>query len=219
VQSSTQKPLSSSDVRRSPASPKKGDGLPLFRTEQSTRLSLECYTELCLALAKDVPVRYVFGQQLLSEFIYCYLPDSWLAAQRPAQKKLASWIVLVTELPESTRALETSVLAMSAAKVGRLNDDPVLLKASLGSYVQGLRELQRALRDPKLMYRDETLAACMALWMYEVLECPEGRVRGWISHFGGCERLVQLRGAEAHSSLLGHQVFLGYRTTAVSLFT
>jgi hypothetical protein len=219
VPNSAQKPPNSANVKRSPAAPEKRDALPLlFRTEQSTRASSNYCTELCLPLTKDVSARHAVRQQLLGDFINCYLPNSWLAAQRPAQKEQASWIVLVTELPELTRALETSVLAMSAAKVGRLNDDPALLKASLGSYVQGLRELQKALWDPKLMYRDETLAACMALWMYEVLECPEGSVRGWISHFGGCEKLVQLRGAEAHSSILGHQVFVGYRTTAVSLF-
>jgi hypothetical protein len=216
MQGSTQRLLSSANVRQ-PA--EKCNALPLFQTKQSTCAAPEYYTELCLRLAKDVPIRHAFGQQLLSEFIHCYLPNSWLAAQSSARKEQAPWIVLVTELPERTRALEASVLAMSAAKIGRLNDDPALLKASLGSYVQGLRELQKALWDPKLMYRDETLAACMALWMYEVLECPEGSVRGWISHFGGCERLVQLRGAEAHNSILGHQVFLGYRTTAVSPFT
>lgn len=126
--------------------------------------------------------------------------------------------MLVAELPEMTTALEASVLAMSTAKVGRLNNDPVLVKASLHSYVEGLGELQKALWDPKLMYRDETLAACMALWMYEVIECPSETLSGWISHFGGCQRLVQLRGPEAHSSALGHQVFLAFRTTAVSPF-
>jgi hypothetical protein len=126
--------------------------------------------------------------------------------------------VLVAELPEMTTALEASVLAMSTAKVGRLNNDPVLVKASLNSYVEGLWELQKALWDPKLMYRDETLAACMALWMYEVMECPSETLSGWISHFGGCQRLVQLRGPDAHSSALGHQVFLAFRTTAVSPF-
>jgi hypothetical protein len=124
--------------------------------------------------------------------------------------------MLVAELPEMTPALEAAVLAMSTAKIGRLNNDPVLVKASLKSYVEGLWELQKALWDPKLMYRDETLAACMALWMYEVMECPSETLCGWISHFGGCERLVQLRGPEAHSSALGHQVFRAFRTTAVS---
>jgi Fungal specific transcription factor domain len=216
VQTSTQKPLRSADARPSFARREKNDALRLTDNEQGTRASPARGTELQLRPAHDVSVRHAFRQQLLSEFIYSYMPDSTLVPLRPFRKDKGSWLVLVAALPELTTALESSVLAMSTAKIGRLKDDPVLVKASLKSYVQGLWELQKALWDPNLMYRDETLAACMALWMYEVMECPAGTVSGWISHFDGCQRLVQLRGAKAHSSTLGHQVFLAFRTTAVS---
>jgi hypothetical protein len=218
LQPSTQKLLRLTDVRPSSARRKKHDALPLFGNEQSTRASPTSCAELQLSLAKDVPVRHAFRQQLLNEFIYSYLPDCASMSQRSVRKEEASWLILVTELPELTTALDTSVLAMCTAKIGRLNNDPVLVKASLKLYVQGLWELQMALWDPKLMYKDETLAACMALWMYEVMECPAKTVTGWISHFDGCQRLVQLRGAEAHSTALGHRVFLAFRTTAVRPF-
>lgn len=195
---------------------KKQDALPLLRNEQSKPASPECYTELPLHLTKDVPVRHAFRQQLLSEFIYSYIPESTLLMHGSLQEKPPSWLVLVSELPGLTPALESSILAMCAAKIGRLYDDPVLVRASLKSYGAGLWELQKALWDPGLMYRDETLAACMALWMYEVIECPAATVSGWISHFDGCEKLVQLRGPQAYSSALGHHVFITFRTTAVS---
>ena len=139
-----------------------------------------------------------------------------LVEQQPKQPQFASWLMMVTELPELTPALEASIVAMTTAKVGRINNDPVLVKASLKSYTQALWELQKALWDPNLMYSDETLAACLGLWMYEVMECPDGTPHGWVSHFDGCKRLVELRGAEAHASAMGHQLFLVYRTTAVS---
>jgi hypothetical protein len=83
-------------------------------------------------------------------------------------------------------------------------------------YGQGLRELQHALWSPKLMYKDETLAACMALAMYEVVECPAQSRGGWVTHSNGCARLIQLRGAEAHTSNLGHHLFLSSRIQCVS---
>lgn len=228
------------EVRRSFCR-KKNDALPPIRNEQSRRGSPARYTGIQLSLAQDVVVRnqqnrgespggytgiqlplaqevavhHMFRQHLLSEFIHHYLPDSRLVLHHPLRKDNSSWFVLVAELPDLTTALEASVLALSTAKMGRLKDDPGLLRASLRLYGEGLSELQKALWDPNLMYRDETLAACMALWMYEVMECPSETVRGWISHFGGCERLIQLRGAEAHASALSHQVFLAFRTTAV----
>ena len=183
--------------------------------QQSKRASAACCTELQRPIVKDVSLRHAVRQQLLGQFIYSYVPDGMLGEQRPKQQQHASWLMMVTELPDLTPALEASIVAMTTAKVGRMNDDPVLVKASLKSYTQGLWELQKALWDPHLMYRDETLAACMSLWMYEVMECPAGTPRGWISHFDGCRRLIELRGAEAHASDLGHQLFLVYRTTAV----
>lgn len=218
MQASAPKFLRATNVSPSFARQKKSKVLPLVWSEQSIHASPTCGTDLQLPFPRNLSIRHAFCQQLLSEFIYSYLPDSSLVPHRQFRKDKGSWLMLVAELPEMTTALETAVLAMSSAKVGRLNDDPVLVKASLKSYVEGLWELQKALWDPKLMYRDETLAACMALWMYEVMECPSETVSGWISHFGGCQRLVQLRGPEAHSSALGHQVFLAFRTTAVSPF-
>jgi len=108
------------------------------------------------------------------------------------------------------------MLAISTAKLGRANDDSVLVRESLNLYAQGLVELQKALWDPELMYRDETLGACMALAMYEMIECPAATRFGYLSHHNGCTRLVQLRGPQAHVSGLGHQIFRSFRTQAVS---
>lgn len=66
------------------------------------------------------------------------------------------------------------------------------------------------------MYRDETLAACMALAMYEMMECPSGDKSGYMSHCNGLNTLVRLRGPNAHVEGLGHRVFLAFRVHAVS---
>ena len=216
---STPKLLRSSHVSPSSASRTKSDAPRLAQSEQWMGASAAYGTDLQpIPFAKDISVRHAFRQQLLGEFIYSYFPDGFAVSNGPFRKGKDSWFMQVAELPEMTAALEASVTAMSTAKIGRMNDDPVLVKASLGLYVEALWELQKALWDPKLMYRDETLAACMALWMYEVMECPLGTTSGWISHFNGCQRLVQLRGLESHSSALGHQVFLAFRIAVVSPF-
>lgn len=189
------------------------DLMPLLTSEQRTRAQSECSQ----ALAKSVPLHVVFRKQLFSQFLHCFFPDSMLALQPWHSTEKTSWLVLIAESPNLTRALETSILALSAAKLGRLHEDPVLVKASLKAYTTGLWELQKALWDPELMYHDETLAACMALSAYEVMECPSKTGNGWTSHFDGSAKLVKLRGAAAHSSILGHQIFRSFRATAVSL--
>lgn len=178
----------------------------------------ESCSALQLWLAKGVSFHAAFRQKFLSEFLYCYLPESILAERQCGYKAGTSWLVQVMESTILTKALETSILSLCTAKLGRLHDDQGLLKTSLKCYTRGLWELQKALWDPSLMYHDETLAACMTLSMYEMLECPAQTHNGWTGHFDGCARLVQLRGAEAHSSAMAHQIFIPFRITAVSLF-
>ena len=107
-------------------------------------------------------------------------------------------------------------MAICTAKLGRKSDNLSMVKESLNLYTQGLQQLQKALWDPSLMYKDETLGACMALALYEVIECPMESRRAYVTHQQGCAKLVQLRGAEAHSSGFGHQIFLSFRVQAVS---
>ena len=202
----------------SSADGKKHDSLLPPRSSRSTHEDSKLRPGLQFCLPKDIPLHAALRQQLLSEFLYCYLPDSMLAGLQRGPKEETSWLVQVAESTALTKALETAIMALCTAKLGRLHDDPVMVKASLRCYTKGLKEAQRALWDPNLMYHDETLAACMTLSMYEMLECPAQTHNGWTGHFDGCARLVQLRGAEAHSSAMAHQIFVPFRITAVSLF-
>ncbi len=61
--------------------------------------------------------------------------------------------------------------AVSLSVVGRATNNDTLAVEGFRKYGQALRELQRALWDEALMYRDETLAACNALVLYEVRLC------------------------------------------------
>jgi hypothetical protein len=63
--------------------------------------------------------------------------------------------------------------------------------------------------------RDETLAACFALSLYEVTECSSESGVGYLTHHDGCATLIQLRGADAHSSGLAHDIFTGFRIQGV----
>ncbi|GAE00157.1 hypothetical protein CPC735_047590 [Paecilomyces variotii No. 5] len=149
------------------------------------------------------PIAY--RKQIFNAYLCSHIPPSQL------QSLGTLWTALVPELVSPTEALETSSLALATSKLGRLNDDPVLTRESLRLYTLALRQLQKALWDPALMYKDETLAACMALAMYEIMECPSGDQQGYMSHCDGLDKLVQLRGPEAHIEGLGHHVFLAFR--------
>jgi Fungal specific transcription factor domain len=122
---------------------------------------------------------------------------------------------LLSQLPSSSLALEKARLAICTARLGRMHGNEALLRKSLNLYGEGLQELQKALYDPRLMYKDETLGACMCLSSYELMECPAGTPSAYSLHHHGCARLIQLRGAKAHTSGLGHELFVTFRTQAI----
>lgn len=159
--------------------------------------------------------QWAYGQQLFNLFICSHVP---IGMRKPCGENEGQiWLLALQELPSWTKALEASVLAVSTARLGRLNDDLVLVQESLRQYSKGLVELQKALWDPNLMRRDETLAACFALSLYEITECASESGLGYVSHHNGCAKLIQLRGAEAHTSGLGHHIFTAFRIQGVSL--
>ena len=164
--------------------------------------------------------RTAYRQQVLSEFIFYFAPETQkhLESQLKSQRRddgIGAWFLIIPSMADLGMALETSVLAVTLAKFGRHNGDPVLVHESLKFYTQGLWELQKALWDPKLMYRDETLAACMLLTGYELAECPNQTIDAWAAHMKGCARLVELRGPSSYTSDLGSGMFLSWRLQEV----
>ncbi|RDW73414.1 hypothetical protein BP6252_07321 [Coleophoma cylindrospora] len=106
-------------------------------------------------------------------------------------------------------------MALCTAALGRAKNDHSMVTESHKLYTQGLSELQKALWNPGLMYKDETLGACMALAMYELTECPSKTDYGYVSHHKGCARLIQLRGSKAYSSGLAHRIFSSFRIQGI----
>lgn len=65
------------------------------------------------------------------------------------------------------------------------------------------------------MYRDETLATCMLLIAYEVTECPDKALTGWLNHMKGCSKLFELRGPKSYDSEFGYELFSSFRLLEV----
>ncbi|KAE9375085.1 hypothetical protein N431DRAFT_502071 [Stipitochalara longipes BDJ] len=165
----------------------------------------------------SLSTRAMYREQLLSEFIFSFLPARRQAPRdlNKLDKKFGSWFIMLPSLPDFTEALESTTFAVCTARLGRLNNDSNLVRESLRFYTQGLWELQRALWNPRMMYRDETLAACMTMIIYELIECPQNTSKVWAHHMRGCTTLFKTRGPRAYSSEFGHELFLSFYTLEV----
>ncbi len=112
-----------------------------------------------------VDPHHVLRAQLFSVFLDGHLPA---AEKHASRRQPLSWVQIIVNFDDPGPALSSAMSALSMARLGRVNDDRKVSMQGQRLYAQALSELQKALWDKSLMFRDETLAACKALETYEV---------------------------------------------------
>lgn len=114
-----------------------------------------------IAQVSDTNVKKQLFQGL---FLESYLPAD-VTSIRGMQ---GAWIseALRINMPET--ALDYAFQAISITRVGRFTGHQDLIARGKATYGQALRALFLALGSPKLAGKDETLAACSILAVYEV---------------------------------------------------
>lgn len=164
---------------------------------------------------QDIRPAKVFRVKFLDLFLENYLPSEIINRSRPEVIR-DNWLLQIQSLPTLTPALENAILALSISQLGRCCHNETFVHESLSLYTTSLRELRRAVLNPVTRSDEQNIAACLALTMYEVRECPGRMIEGYYSHFNGALKLVQLSGAHRYTSGLAHSVFQTLRRHCVS---
>ncbi|TVY49975.1 Uncharacterized protein LOCC1_G000484 [Lachnellula occidentalis] len=146
-------------------------------------------------------------------FLADYIPQGGKAKQEPP----VSWLqtVQITGNLGTNTSLPLAITALSLVRLGRKHQSVELQNQGMAVYGQALEGIQAILSSDYLIFEEQTLASCMTLLVFEVLETSGSNVRGWISHIQGISRLFQLRGPALHISESSHQLFLGFRRTGI----
>ena len=129
------------------------------------------------------------------------------------------WLCEVVALNRPDQVLEYSLHALCITRSGRIHGDQDLVVQGSVAYGYALKELQKALVFPRSATKDETLAACYILSIYEVcfsrltggrtltlsqlFESTSQSIVGHENHLLGVERLVQFRGPRQHETPMG----------------
>ena len=77
------------------------------------------------------------------------------------------WMAFTPDLDVDEPSLNSALLALGAARMGHLSQDPRLTRISSESYSQSLRQLRRSIQNGTRGLRDENLASMMFLAIYE----------------------------------------------------
>jgi Fungal specific transcription factor domain/Fungal Zn(2)-Cys(6) binuclear cluster domain len=149
-----------------------------------------------------------------------YLPRNSFAIPKsaPLSRQHLTWTQYIPSLLQNDLSLQFAYLALSSSRVGHDNHDAELLASAGKFYGKAIRELQRALADPKRRYTDEVILACSLLGLYEIFEAQTSAIirsnnttNGWLSHMAGAARLLEARGPQSFTTDMAHQVFLNAR--------
>ena len=224
----------SSDVRLSSSSPedaadeettvahqgrwRKSAAEPQQVAAYRTAKQLPMWMTTLLGIPAQVSVGPALREQFHSHALNHYLPDVVRRVNRSNPIAMKNWLLQLHGVEIKSSALEAAVTAFCAAQVGRTNDDADLVQRSRQIYVKGLELLQKDLVGAKTRLLDETLAASVALSLYELMMPREdGGTNGFVSHLDGAMTLLKLRGPAAVATPLGQCIFQELRVQAVSV--
>lgn len=98
------------------------------------------------------------------------LLENWLPLTIAKNDGCAEWLVTVVSRPTRSPALNASLKALSLTRLGRNLGDSALVQLGKNAYGVALKEVQKALWDPKAMWYDDTLAAGRLCSTYEVCD-------------------------------------------------
>lgn len=131
-------------------------------------------------LPRAVNPRNVVQAQIFQVFVDAYLPHAERGDSGRRKRSLISWVQVAPDLLDPSNPLSSALSAVCMARIGRLQEDQRSTMESRVLYGKALSELQLALWDKTRMFRDDTLAASIALETYEVGPSPrDSEARIW----------------------------------------
>jgi hypothetical protein len=165
-------------------------------------------------LFQEISSRNIFRDKVFSLFVGNDMSMS--KDMKLAFSERSNWMVESISLADLSPALENALLAAFSARLGHYANKPALRHESLKLYTTGLRELRRSLLSPSSRTDNQSAAACLALLLYEITECPGGTPHAYMAHYHGTMQLIQTQGPEAFTTGLAHSVFPILRLHSVS---
>jgi len=174
-------------------------------------------------LPPEISVHNIFRDRIFSLFAEHNksvtgdaVPASASDAVRQSFGERSDWMERIMSLPDLTPSLEDSLLAACSARLGRHLNQPALVRESHRLYAKGLAAMRRDINRKSTRANEQNLAACLALMLYEISECPGDSPDGYMVHYQGAMELLRIRGPAAHQSGLAHSVFQLLRLHSVS---
>jgi hypothetical protein len=179
---------------------------PLATYQTVEPLPIWADRSLSASLSRQVSAHTTLREQFHYIYLNKTLPAEMLDKSLQKSAVTRNWLLQLHDVVIHSPALDSTISAFFAVQVARMNNNVNLVHQSRSMHVDGLKHFQQAPTHPQDRLSDETLAACMALSMYELTECPPGTQSAYMTHQRGrrccssCEAQTHVlrRWAKAH---------------------
>ncbi|KAI0020198.1 hypothetical protein F4780DRAFT_384331 [Xylariomycetidae sp. FL0641] len=164
--------------------------------------------------------RSAYTDKYISLFLADYLPTGRSPSTTTllAADSLSGWINIICNLHTSSPTVQLALLSLSLSSVGRRDGDFNITTQGFMCYNLAVRELSKALHNPKKADDDSMLATTKLLSLFEILygdRLPDvlAQSRAWLGHMGGQRALLQSRSPQDFRSGVSHELFTSGRLT------
>jgi hypothetical protein len=125
--------------------------------------------EVAVTIASQRMPRQINNNTVTMERFHSVFLESYLPIQhQDGLKGLGSWLTKVMHLSQPEKGLDYSLRALSMTRAGRICKDPNLVAQGRIAYGCALQRVQNDMMRQELLQKDQMLAACWLLAVYEV---------------------------------------------------
>ena len=135
----------------------------------------------------------------------------------PSARYLDYACEIIAKGSDETGALMPAVRAVGLASLANRTGQAGLMQKSRLYYAMTLKQINNAVRDPRLVHRDSTVVSILVASLFETVTWSESSMVSWSAHMAGIAALIAGRGEEQFSAPNGLMIFqeaVGHMLTA-----
>ena len=124
---------------------------------------------------------------------------------------------IIAKGADETGALMPAVRAVGLASLGNRTGQAGLMQKSRLYYAATLKQINNAVRNPRLAHRDSTVVSILVASLFETVTWSESSMVNWSAHMAGIAALIAGRGEEQFTAPNGLMIFqeaVGHMLTA-----
>jgi hypothetical protein len=104
---------------------------------------------------------------LFARFMNEYIPTK-SEGKAATSEPPVTWLQALPQLQANYPSLNTAIAALSMVRLGRMDNDEKLKQGGISVYSKALEGMQEMLSGNDLLYKEQTLASCLTMSIFEV---------------------------------------------------